>query len=92
MIDDKGIPKGLALEQALFERGLWIEKLLKDCKAKFAVGLLTPECFCALHRLGGQPDFKAQKSILYEAIAKTRHICDFLPKFHCELAPIKNFW
>jgi hypothetical protein len=64
MINNKGIPKGL--KQVLFERGLWIEKLPKDCKAKFAV-CLNPEC-CALHRLGGQPDsFKAQKSILYEA-------------------------
>lgn len=88
MVNGEGVPKGL--KQVLHERGLWIEKLPKDCKAKFAVGL-NPEC-CALHRLGSQPDFKAQKSILYEALAKTRHICDFLPKFHCELAPIENYW
>jgi hypothetical protein len=88
MVNDEGIPKGL--KQVLLERGLWIEKLPKDCKAKFEVDL-NPEC-CALHRLGGQSDFKAQKSILYEARAKTRHICDFLPKFHCEMAPIENFW
>ena len=88
MINGEGVPKGL--KQVLLERGLWIEKLPKACKAKFAVDL-NPEC-CALHRLGGQPDFKEQELILYEAIAKTRHICDFLPKFHCELAPIENFW
>lgn len=88
MVNYEGIPKGL--KQVLLERGLWIEKLPKDCKAKFAVGV-NPEC-CALHCLGSQPHFKAQKSILYEAIAKTHHICNFLPKFHCELAPIKNFW
>lgn len=88
MITTEGVPKGL--KQVLLERGLWIDRLPKDCKAKFAVGL-NPDC-CALHRLGGQPDFKAQKSILYEALAKTRHICDFLPKFHCELAPIENYW
>jgi len=88
MVDEHGIPKGL--KQVLMERGLWVEKMPKDCKAKFAVGL-NPEC-CALHRLGAQSDFKAQKSILYEAIDKTCHICDFLPKFHCELAPIENYW
>jgi hypothetical protein len=88
MVDEHGIPKGL--KQVLMERGLWVEKMPKDCKAKFAVGL-NPEC-CALHRLGAQPDFKAQKSIPYEAIDKTCHICDFLPKFHCELAPIENYW
>ena len=88
MINYEGAPKGL--KQVLLERGLWIDKLPKDCKAKFAVGV-NPAC-CALHRLGAQPDFKAQKSILYEAIAKTNHMCDFLPKFHCKLAPIENFW
>jgi hypothetical protein len=85
---EHNVPKGL--KKILLEREMWIEKLPKHCGAKFAVGS-NPEC-CAIHRLGAQPDFRAQKSILYEAIGKTRHICDFLPKFHCELAPIENFW
>ena len=72
------------------ERELWLEKLPESCTAKLAVGL-NPKC-CALHRLAVQPDFKAQKSILNEAIDKRNHICDFLPKFHCELAPIENYW
>lgn len=85
---EDNVPKGL--KKILLERNLWVEKLPKHCGAKFAVGMM-PAC-CAIHRLGAQPDFRAQKSILYEAIGKTRHICDFLPKFHCELAPIENFW
>ena len=50
----------------------------------------TPTC-CARHRLGAQPDFQNQKSILFEALEETRHLCDFLPKFHCELPPIENY-
>ena len=37
-------------------------------------------------------DFTAQESVLYEAVDHYRHMVDFLPKFHCELAPIENFW
>ena len=85
---EDNVPKGL--KKVLLERELWIEKLPKHCGAKFAIES-NPAC-CAIHRLGAQPDFRAQKSILYEAIDKTCHICDFLPKFHCELAPIENFW
>ena len=33
-----------------------------------------------------------KKSILYEALEGTRHICEFLPKFHYELALVENFW
>ena len=47
---------------------------------------------CACHRLGAQPDFQNQKSILYESLEGTGHLCDFLPKFHFELAPIENYW
>ena len=83
------VPKGL--KKILLERDLWIEKLLKHCGAKFSVES-NPAC-CAIHRLGAQQsDFRAQESILYAVIDKTRHNWDFLPKFHCELAPIENFW
>ena len=85
---EQNVPKGL--KKILLERQLWKEKLPKQCGAKFAIGA-NPAC-CAIHRLGAQPDFRAQKSILHEANGKTRHICGFLPKFYCELAPIENFW
>ena len=88
MVLEDGSPKGL--RQVLTERNLWIDNLKKYCKGT-PVPRGDPTC-CAIHRMAAQPDFKSQKSILYEALSKTRHICEFLPKFHCELAPIENFW
>ena len=89
MVDDEGIPKGL--KKILSERNLWIEKLKMYCKGLPSPTEADPTC-CAIHRMAAQPDFQAQKSILYEALENTRHVCEFLPKFHCELAPIENFW
>jgi hypothetical protein len=34
----------------------------------------------------------AQKSQLEELIELCGHICDFYPKYHCELNFIKQYW
>jgi hypothetical protein len=39
-----------------------------------------------------QPDFQQQKSLVQEVIEEARHLCIFLPKFHCELNFIEFFW
>src|SRR5271168_5622877 len=39
-----------------------------------------------------QPDFVAQKSQLEEYITSQGHICDFYPKYHCELNFIEQYW
>ncbi|KAJ6578569.1 hypothetical protein B0H19DRAFT_930936 [Mycena capillaripes] len=39
-----------------------------------------------------QPDFVKQKSALEELIESRGHICDFYPKFHCELNFIEKYW
>ena len=84
---EHNIPKGL--KRILLERRLLIEKRPKQCGAKFAIGA-NPAC-CAIHRLDAQPDFRAQKSILYKAIGKTFHsICDFLPNFIVNLPQLKT--
>jgi transposase len=33
-----------------------------------------------------------QKSKLQEVIEKRGHLCDFYPKFHCELNFIERYW
>ena len=36
--------------------------------------------------------FQTQKSKLKEIIESRGHICDFYPKFHCELNFIEQYW
>ena len=85
MLNEDGEPKGL--RRVLRERGLEYKKNL-FCKDS---GSDRSDC-CLRHIMAAQPDFKEQKTILAEFLATTKHICDFLPKFHCELAPIECFW
>ena len=47
---------------------------------------------CMQHVLSLQPDFQAEKPLLQLVIEKAGHKCFFLPKFHCELNPIKMVW
>ncbi|KAG2155193.1 uncharacterized protein EDB93DRAFT_1080388, partial [Suillus bovinus] len=48
---------------------------------------------CCCHRtLFNQPDFQNIKSHLEELITAHGHLCDFYPKFHCELNFIEQYW
>ena len=47
-------------------------------------------CCCRL--LFPQPDFVNQKSHLEELITSHGYICDFYPKYHCELNFIEQYW
>ncbi|KIJ31363.1 hypothetical protein M422DRAFT_186160, partial [Sphaerobolus stellatus SS14] len=47
---------------------------------------------CCRRLLFTQPDFVNQKSQLEELIISQNHICDFYPKFHCELNFIEQYW
>ncbi|KIJ26477.1 hypothetical protein M422DRAFT_139805, partial [Sphaerobolus stellatus SS14] len=47
---------------------------------------------CCRRLLFMQPDFCSQKSQLEEYITFRGHICDFYPKFHCELNFIEQYW
>lgn len=79
------------MEQIIRERDLWPEKdLLAQCPGfKCASERTDCCCRCLLFR---QPDFMAQKSELEEFITAWGHICDFYPKFHCELNFIEQYW
>ena len=39
-----------------------------------------------------QPDCVSQKPQLQELIESRSHLCDFYPKYHCELNFIKQYW
>ena len=78
-----GCAKGLA--QIAYERGIWRPRMVKCDETNTERSLV--------HVLGQCLDFQQEvMSILKEEITKLEHICDFLPKFHCELNPIERVW
>lgn len=66
------------MEQIIRERGLWPEG-----------GLSAERC---RNLLFTQPDFVSQKPQLQEHIESHGHLCDFYPKYHCELNFIEQYW
>ncbi|KIJ30912.1 hypothetical protein M422DRAFT_186566, partial [Sphaerobolus stellatus SS14] len=79
------------MEQIIRERGLWPEKGLNAQCEGFKCELGRTDC-CCRRLLFTQPDFVYQKSELEELITSRNHICDFYPKFHCELNFIEQYW
>ncbi|PBK85860.1 hypothetical protein ARMGADRAFT_1036033 [Armillaria gallica] len=76
--------------QILHERGLYPESGLRAaCKNACSP---DAETCCCRRVLFLQPDFVAQKPHLQEYIESRGHICDFYPKFHCELNFIEQYW
>jgi hypothetical protein len=79
------------MEQIIRERGLWPEQgLLAQCPG-FKCENSRTDC-CCRRLLFTQPDFIAQKSRLEELVTSRGHICDFYPKYHCELNFIEQYW
>ena len=77
---EAGIAKGL--KQTLEECGFNIEGLHAKCNP---VCLLKNTGCCIAQLLSKQDDFQLQEYLLKQKIKVYRHICMFLPKFHCEL-------
>jgi hypothetical protein len=78
------------MEQILKERGLWPEAgLAAQCSGKCPDN--RDNC-CCHNILFNQPDFVSQKSQLQELIESCNHLCDFYPKYHCELNFIEQYW
>jgi len=79
------------MEVIVREQGLWPEHGLRaQCEGFKCIAGAT-DC-CCRRILFTQPDFCAQKSALEEYITSRSHICDFYPKFHCELNFIEQYW
>lgn len=80
------------MELIIRERGLWPEGrgLNAQCEG-FKCELGKTDC-CCRRLLFTQPDFVNQKSYLEELITSRGHICDFYPKYHCELNFIEQYW
>jgi hypothetical protein len=79
------------MEQIIQERGLWpAEGLNAQCQ-NFRCPPERTDC-CCRRLLFSQLDFVNQKSQLQELIESRGHICDFYPKYHCELNFIEQYW
>jgi hypothetical protein len=78
------------MEVIIRERGLWPDGgLLAQCES-FRCKNGHTNC-CCRRLLFCQPDFMTQKSHLEEFVTSRRHICDFYPKYHCELNFIEQY-
>jgi hypothetical protein len=81
------------MEIIIRERGLWPEEglgLHAQCP-DFKCPADRTDC-CCRRVLFNQADFITQKSELQEFIESCGHLCDFYPKYHCELNFIEQYW
>ncbi|KAI0245324.1 hypothetical protein BJV78DRAFT_1277445 [Lactifluus subvellereus] len=79
------------MEQIICEHGLWPEGgLVAQCLDFKCPPGCTDCCCCWL--LFTQADFIGQKSQREELIERHGHLCDFYPKYHCELNFIEQYW
>ena len=101
MVQADGRPKGLKI--VLTECGLWPEdgrRFLAQCSIRSSTGKSSkpnPRCLqggncCARALLASQPDFRAQRSQIEQAIIEAGHEIIFYPPFHCELNFIEYYW
>ena len=79
------------MEAILCEWGLWPEGGLRAQCDSFKCDAGSIDC-CCRRLLFFQLDFVNQKSHLEEVITNHGHICDFYPKYHCELNFIDQYW
>ncbi|CAA7267960.1 unnamed protein product [Cyclocybe aegerita] len=79
------------MENIIRERSLWPQWGLNAQCEGFKCEPGKTDC-CCRRLLFTQPDFINQKSRLEELITSRGHICDFYPKYHCELNFIEQYW
>lgn len=79
------------MEVIIRERGLWPEGGLPAQCPDFKCPADRTDC-CCRRVLFSQPDFASQKPQLQEFIESRGHLCDFYPKYHCELNFIEQYW
>ena len=80
------------MEVIICEHGLWPAQgeLLAQC-SDFHCPPGHTDC-CCRWLLFLQPDFMSQKSQVQELVESCGHLCDFYPKYHCELNFIEQYW
>jgi hypothetical protein len=81
------------MEHIIREHGLWPEAGLPvECAGPKHLASEGQASCCCRHILYTQPNFMSQKPLLQEYIESRGHLCDFYPKYHCELNFIEQYW
>jgi hypothetical protein len=81
------------MEQIIRERSLWPEAgLPAECPGPKRPASEGQAICCCRHLLYTQPNFMSQKPLLQEYIESRGHLCNFYPKYHCELNFIEQYW
>ena len=64
-----------------------------DIKAAYVIVPDSNSDWCCMHRvISLQEDFKTEKPMIQHFLEGRGHKVIFLPKFHCEFAPIEMLW
>jgi hypothetical protein len=80
------------MEQIIRKHGLWPEAgLPAECSGFTHPASEGQAICCCCHLLYTQPDFLLQKPLIQEHIELCGHLCDFYPKYHCELNFIEQY-
>jgi hypothetical protein len=79
------------MEQIIWEWGLWPAKGLNMQCQNFHCPPERTDC-CCWRLLFSQLDFVNQKSQVQELVESRGHLCNFYPKYHCELNFIEQYW
>jgi hypothetical protein len=74
------------MEHIIREHGFWPKAGLPvECTGPKRPASEGQASCCCRHILYTQPDFMSQKPLFQEYIESRGHLCDFYPKYHCEL-------
>ena len=79
------------MEHIIQECDLWLKEGLNAQCLNFHCPPGRTNC-CCRRLLFSQPDFTNNKAQLQELIENRGHLCDFYPKYHCELNFIEQYW
>ena len=81
------------MECIIREHSLWPEAgLPAECAGPKRPASEGQASCCCRHLLYTQHDFTSQKPLLQEHIESRGHLCDYYPKYHCELNFIEQYW
>jgi len=79
------------MEVIIHEHGLWPAGGLPAQCRNFHCPPGKSDC-CCQWLLYSQPDVTDQKPYLWEFIESCGHLCNFYPKYHCEMNFIEQYW